>query len=61
MEVIAEKKGVQACSSNELGCNDTCFFAALFSPEEKDKIVEIINELGMEMVETEMKTSWSWC
>ena len=51
MEVIAEKKGVQASSSNELGCNDTCFFAALFSPEEKDKIVEIINELGMEMVE----------
>ena len=55
MEVIAQKKGVQAFSSNELGCNDTCFFAALFSPEEKDKIVEIINELGMEMVETEMK------
>nr|POF02692.1 hypothetical protein CFP56_38159 [Quercus suber] len=53
MEVIAEKKGVQASSSNELGCNDTCFFAALFSPEEKHKMVEIKNELGMEIVETE--------
>ena len=56
MEVIAEKKGVQASSSNELGCNDTCFFAALFLPEEKDKIVEIKNELGMEIVETEKQT-----
>ena len=45
----------QAASSNELGCKDTCLFADLFSPEGKERIVEIINEQGMEMVETEVK------
>ena len=45
----------QASSSNELGCKETSFWAALFSPESKNKIVEIINEQGMEMVKTAVK------
>ena len=55
-----EKKELQAskcqtASSNELGCKDTCLFADLFSPEGKIIILEIINQQGMEMVETEVK------
>ena len=45
----------QAASSNELGCKDNCLFADLFSPKAKEIIVEIINEQGMEWVETEVK------
>ena len=45
----------QAASSNELGCKDNCLFADLFSPGAKEIIVEIINEQGMEWVETEVK------
>ena len=45
----------QAASSNELGCKDTCLFLDLFSPEAKERIVEIINEQGTEMVKTEVK------
>nr|POE45010.1 hypothetical protein CFP56_61401 [Quercus suber] len=45
----------QAASSNGLGCSDTCLFADLFSPEAKEIIFEIINEQGVEMVETEVK------
>ena len=45
----------QAATSNELGCKDTCLYADLFSPEAKEIIFEIINEQGVEMVETEVK------
>ena len=41
----------QACSSNELGCKDTCLFADLFSRRAK----EIIVEQGKEWVEAELK------
>ena len=54
-----EKKELQASkcqtsSSNELGCKETCLCAALFSPESKNKIDEIIKEQGVERVKTEV-------
>ena len=44
----------QTSSSTELGCKETCLCAALFSPESKNKIDEIIKEQGLERVKTEV-------
>ena len=37
-----------------IGCKETCLCAALFSPESKNKIDEIIKEQGLERVKTEV-------